>query len=42
MSGYSRERAEQHLSNAGLAAFLQKPFTPEALLAKLTELLLES
>jgi CheY-like chemotaxis protein len=39
VSGYSRERAEQHLSSAGLAAFLQKPFLPETLLDLLRSVL---
>jgi two-component system cell cycle sensor histidine kinase/response regulator CckA len=32
ISGYSEERAVSHFSDQGLAGFLQKPFTPEALI----------
>ncbi len=39
VSGYSRERAEEHLSGSGLAAFLQKPFLPTTLLDLLRSVL---
>jgi CheY-like chemotaxis protein len=39
MSGYSRERAVESFARRGLAGFLQKPFDPGELVAKLAEVL---
>ena len=36
-SGYDEKETTRHLLGAGLAGFLQKPFTPEALAAKVKE-----
>ena len=39
VSGYSKEHAAKHFSASDLIGFLQKPFLPEALIAKLREAL---
>ena len=39
VSGYSDERATSALVGRGLAGFLKKPFTPEALLERVREAL---
>ena len=39
MSGYSEEHMTEGLASRGLSGFLEKPFTPEALLARVREVL---
>jgi CheY-like chemotaxis protein len=39
VSGYSEGRVTEELASRGLAGFLEKPFTPEALLARVREVL---
>ena len=39
MSGYSEERVASELASRGPSGFLKKPFTPEALLARVREVL---
>jgi signal transduction histidine kinase/CheY-like chemotaxis protein len=39
MSGYSEQEATNRFTGKGLSGFVQKPFTPESLLAKLMEVL---
>ena len=39
VSGYSEGRMTEELTSRGLSGFLEKPFTPEALLARVREVL---